>query len=84
MDNLNSGFPPAMASDFLAPERRFSMADSLGMLRSLSMSGNLGMPALMVPMENWQQRRPSGRVFEEAEINGVGGWRQGVGSVLAA
>lgn len=70
-----AGFPPAVSSgEYLAaPRRTFSMADSVGMLRTLSMSGNLGMP-LMFPVEDWEQRRPSGRVLEEAELNALGAW----------
>jgi len=58
--------------------RTWSMADSVGMLRTLSMSGNLGMPFLVVSGEEWewQPRRPSGRVYEEVEMRdgGDGGW----------
>ncbi|TKA52036.1 hypothetical protein B0A55_12351 [Friedmanniomyces simplex] len=58
--------------------RTWSIADSVGMLRTLSMSGNLGMPFLVVSGEEWewQPRRPSGRVYEEVEMReGVqGGW----------
>lgn len=50
---------------------RLSMADSVGMLRTLSMSGTLGMPSLAVSMEDWNQRRPSGRVYDEAETDGI-------------
>lgn len=65
-----------ITNDFLAaPGQRFSMADSVGMLRTLSMSGNLGMPSLSPPAhENWQQRRPSGRVYDEAETKAMDAW----------
>ena len=53
---------------------RLSMADSVGMLRTLSMSGTLGMPSLAVSMEDWTQRRPSGRVYDEAETDALGPW----------
>ena len=53
-----------------APRR--SMQESLDVLRSLSMSGNFGMPSLTIPIEEWdQQRRPSGKVFDEAETEGM-------------
>lgn len=56
-----------MPNNFLQTPR-LSMADSVGMLRTLSMSGNLGMPSLSVlPMEDWEQRRPSGKVYNEDE-----------------
>lgn len=64
--------------DLLRPAGRLSMADSVGMLRTLSMSGALGMPSLAVSMEDWNQRRPSGRVYEEGEAeesrSGLEGW----------
>ena len=62
------------------------MADSVGMLRTLSMSGSLGMPSLAVPLEDWTQRRPSGRIYEEveAEAEGMGGWLLGGNGVAQA
>ena len=39
---------------------------SVEMLRSMSMSGSLGMPVLQADM--WE-RRPSGRVLSEEEVN---------------
>ncbi|KAK5737884.1 hypothetical protein LTR17_006322 [Elasticomyces elasticus] len=81
-------FPPTVAvphgggNNYLAPlpgngrdgQRTMSMADSVGMLRSLSMSGNLGMPFLAVSGENWewQPRRPSGRPYEELDTRMLG------------
>ena len=59
-----------LPNDFLRTPR-LSMADSVGMLRTLSMSGALGMPSLSVAMEDWGQRRPSGRVYDEAETNAL-------------
>lgn len=61
------------------------MADSVGMLRTLSMSGNLGMPGLTGsnnplvsgPLEDFHQRRESGRVYDEAEtedLDSLEGW----------
>lgn len=69
---------PMLGGDFLAPPsgHRFSLADSVGMLRTLSMSGNLGMPSLAT-LEDWEQRRPSGRVYDEAETNAMGQWIMG-------
>jgi hypothetical protein len=69
-------YAPPVPAEYLAAGHRFSMADSLGMLRTLSMSGNLGMPALMFPTEDWQQRRPSGRVYDEVETNTMSVWPQ--------
>lgn len=47
---------------------RRSVQESLYLLRSMSMSGTFGMPSLSIPIEEWdQQRRPSGKVFDEAE-----------------
>ena len=65
VETTATSFSPLMNSYLHAP--RLSMADSLGMLRTLSMSGNLGMPSLTVPLEDWTQRRPSGKVYDEAE-----------------
>ena len=75
------------ATDYLMPPGpRFSI-DSLGMLRTLSMSGNLGMPALASPQpweqrrlsermmyDEQEQRRPSGRVYDEYETTAMGQW----------
>ena len=75
---IGLGMP--MYTDHLrANAGRLSMADSVGMLRTLSMSGSLGMPSLAVSMEDWTQRRPSGRVYDEDETEqGLGhggeGW----------
>ena len=63
---------------------RLSMADSVGMLRTLSMSGTLGMPSLAVSMEDWTQRRPSGRVYDEGETEGMEGWVLNGGAGTAA
>ncbi len=103
-NQANNGLlqPPAFTSPFpttyldpnsrLAPSgHRWSIAESFGMLRSLSQSGNLGMPilgypgpsqpqqqsqppqqSLLHPQEDWGQRRESGRVYEELEIDTAG------------
>lgn len=72
---------PPMSSEYLMPGgHRYSFADSFGMLRTLSMSGNLGMPYLDVPIqEGWgggidEQRRESGRVYDEYETKAMGHW----------
>ena len=69
--------PPSIdapAGDYLMPPGpRFSVVDSVGMLRTLSMSGNLGMPAIASPQQ-WEQRRPSGRVYDEYETSVMGSW----------
>ena len=54
--------------------RRLSMADSVSMLRTLSISGSLGMPSIAVPLEDYTQRRPSGKVYDEAEIDTMDSW----------
>lgn len=90
----SSGGPvlPPMYTDHLrVPSGRLSMADSVGMLRTLSMSGTLGMPSLAVSMEDWGQRRESGRVYDEDEaaegldegwvLGGAGGGSAGVAEV---
>lgn len=66
--------PMPLYADHLRANGRLSMADSVGMLRTLSMSGTLGMPSLAVSMEDWTQRRPSGRVYDEAETEGMESW----------
>ncbi|WPG98833.1 Hypothetical protein R9X50_00163100 [Acrodontium crateriforme] len=62
--------------EFLAtPLPRYSIADSMGMLRTLSMNGTLGMPGITTECQDeWQQRRPSGRVYDEAETNEMEPW----------
>ncbi|KAK5137047.1 hypothetical protein LTR08_001056 [Meristemomyces frigidus] len=62
------------AGDYLMPPGlRSSVGDSMGMLRTLSMSGNLGMPGLTSP-QSWEQRRASGRVYDECETKAMGQW----------
>ena len=53
---------------------RLSMTDPIGMLSTLSMSGNLGMPGLNVPVENFNQRRESGKVYEEVDMDAIDSW----------
>ena len=65
-----SSFPPFNNAWLQNP--RLSMANSVDMLRSLSLSGNLGMP--FVPLEDWTQRRESGRVYDEAETDAMEPW----------
>lgn len=90
----------------LSPLGGWTMADSVGMLRSLSQSGNLGMPILgygsatsqpqpqpqqehelLPPREDWQQRRESGRVYEELDpdmdMPGTEGWWTGAAGGVA-
>lgn len=57
---------------------QWSMRESVSMLRRLSMCGNLGMPGLSVPQEEWGQRRLSGRVLpvEEGELDLLQPWLQ--------
>lgn len=67
--------PPMYTDHLRLNSGRLSMADSVGMLRTLSMSGTLGMPSLAVSMEDWGQRRESGRVYDEGEApESMEGW----------
>lgn len=70
---MTAGYP-LISSDLLSTSPRRSLVDSVGMLRTLSMSGNLGMPMLSAPLEDWQQRRPSGRVLDEYETKTIEHW----------
>ena len=74
--------PMSGGNDYLAAApglgQRLSIAESVGMLRSLSMSGNLGMPLWVGAAEEWQPRRPSGRGYmyddlETTSAMGIGG-----------
>lgn len=67
------GVPAGMSQDHLMPGPRYSLTDSAGMLRTLSMSGNFGMPSLAM-VQDWQQRRLSGRVYDEYETKAMGTW----------
>ncbi|KAI7364151.1 hypothetical protein KC354_g5933 [Hortaea werneckii] len=83
----SANMPPVTSAgnDFLMPGGgRYSFADSFGMLRTLSMSGNLGMPYLDAPIQQgpglqneWEQRRESGRVYDEYETKAMGHWMGG-------
>jgi hypothetical protein len=53
---------------------RWSMSESVSMLRTLSMSGGLGMPGIAAAQEQYYQRRPSGRVFEEEDMEALQPW----------
>lgn len=73
-------FPPANAY-FNTP--RMSVVESMNMLRSLSMTGggSFSLPSSlssMLPslamMEDWTQRRPSGKVYDEAETDAMDPW----------
>ena len=58
---------------------QWTMRESVSMLRTLSMCGNLGMPSIAVMEEpnGWdQQRRPSGRVLEGPELDVLQPWLQ--------
>lgn len=68
-------FPAGMQEEpyLMPPGPRFSITDSVGMLRTLSMSGNLGMPTLRANCWELEQRRPSGRVYDEFETGKVMG-----------
>ena len=72
-----ASYPPLVNGWLNTP--RLSMADSVGMLRTLSMSGNLGMPSLAVPLEDWTQRRPSGRIYDEEETEDLQSWMMTTG-----
>ena len=58
---------------FAPSSPRWSMTDSVSMLRTLSMCGTLGMPAIAV-QEEWDQRRPSGRMLENSELEVLQPW----------
>jgi len=74
---------PPMSNDYLTPWPRNSWAESMGMLRTLSMSGSLGMPTLAASQEEWEQRRPSGRVYDEYETQAMGHWSMVDGTTQA-
>ena len=51
--------------------------DGMEMLRTLSMSGTLGMPSLSLPTQSdasFWDRRPSGRVYNEEETVAMAPW----------
>ncbi|KAK4631082.1 putative sucrose utilization protein SUC1 [Fulvia fulva] len=58
---------------FAPSSPRWSMTDSVSMLRTLSMCGTLGIPGIAVP-EEWDQRRPSGRMLENSELEVLQPW----------
>jgi hypothetical protein len=53
---------------------RWSMSESVSMLRTLSMSGGLGMPGIAAAQETYYQRRPSGRVLEDDDMEALQPW----------
>jgi hypothetical protein len=55
---------------------QWSMRESISMLRTLSMCGTLGMPGTSGAQEDWEQRRPSGRVLEDHEMDLLQPWLQ--------
>jgi len=57
---------------------RWSMNQSVSMLRTLSFTGTLGMPGIYVPEEDWTQRRPSARVLEDHELELLQPWLNSV------
>lgn len=52
----------------------WSMRESVSMLRHLSMAGSLGMPGIAMAQEDYYQRRPSGRVLEEEDLEHLQPW----------
>ncbi|KXT05876.1 hypothetical protein AC578_341 [Pseudocercospora eumusae] len=69
---------PTAQAAFAPSSGQWSMRESVSMLRTLSMCGNLGMPSLSVPTEDWSGRRLSGRVIpvEEEELDLLQPWLQ--------
>ncbi|CAK4032642.1 sucrose utilization SUC1 [Lecanosticta acicola] len=59
---------------FAPSSPKWTMTESVSMLRTLSMTGGLGMPGLACTQEDWNQRRPSGRVLEEDELQALQPW----------
>lgn len=59
--------PPGLQSNAPLPTA-WSMRESVTMLRHLSMAGSLGMPGIALAQEDYYQRRPSGRVLEEDDL----------------
>ena len=82
MDPPVSYAPPL----FHAPEPwalntpRMSLDQSIHMLRSLSMSGSWPGVNMALPIENWGQRRESGKVLDPDidDVNGMD-WYMGAG-----
>lgn len=79
LDNQTLPLPTESAASYqpMLPSyyaRQLSMADSVNMLRTLSMSGNLGMPSLAVPLEDWTQRRESGKILTDEEARAMDPW----------
>lgn len=52
----------------------WSMNESVSMLRHLSMAGSLGMPGIALAQEDYYQRRPSGWVLEEEDLEHLQPW----------
>ena len=75
-----SGFAtptPSNPQDFFRG-RAMSLADSVGMLRSMSMCGTLGMPTLSIPVEDWMMRGgPTRPALNPAEAAGIQNWSFG-------
>jgi len=68
------------SNPFLNSGPRRSVQESLEILRSLSMNGDLGMPSVGLAIEDWPpMRRESGRVLDEAEAEDVESWFMSTG-----
>ncbi|EME47678.1 hypothetical protein DOTSEDRAFT_146525 [Dothistroma septosporum NZE10] len=70
---FNEATTPQIPTIFAPSSPRWSMTDSVSMLRTLSMCGTLGMPGIAV-QEEWDQRRPSGRMLEDSELEVLQPW----------
>ncbi|SMR59248.1 unnamed protein product [Zymoseptoria tritici ST99CH_1E4] len=78
---------PAPAFKFDSPQEagemmaspRWSMSESVSMLRTLSMSGGLGMPGIAAAQVDYYQRRPSGRVLVDEDMEALQPWLSSAG-----
>ena len=72
--------PPSNPQEYFRG-RTMSMADSVGLLRSMSMSGTLGMPTLSIPVDDWMVRGSSRPSLSPAEAAGIQNWSFGGPSI---
>ncbi|CZT18852.1 uncharacterized protein RCC_04697 [Ramularia collo-cygni] len=52
----------------------WSASESMTMLRHLSMAGSLGMPGIALAQDSYYQRRPSGWIVEENDMEHIQPW----------
>lgn len=65
--------PQSMQGNVQLPAT-WSTSESMTMLRHLSMAGSLGMPGIALAQEDYYQRRPSGWVLEEEDLEHLQPW----------